>query len=266
MEEQNRELMLHELKRLRMAEELENGTEASKRKEEEERAAKEYEEQERRLSEIWELRKADFRQRYSQGGFYVPPGYVSDSIATRLRSRIEAAVRRGEIAPRDAANPAVILELLEPGDLDKMGGQAALYWTAASFHSGDEYARLSSFAGKRKRAPRMPRANREPTKSRETRRVENVAPPRGAMFLLLLLLPKDRAEDCIGDFDEIFRVWSKRLGRRLACLLYWSQVMRALGPFLKKWCRAHLSRRLLLPFSGLLKHLASAIDRKADGK
>jgi hypothetical protein len=56
------------------------------------------------------------------------------------------------------------------------------------------------------------------------------APPRFAEFLFSLLAPKKSVDVQLGDLQEIFEGNVDRFGVRRARMLYWAQVLRAIGP------------------------------------
>lgn len=60
--------------------------------------------------------------------------------------------------------------------------------------------------------------------------VEPKGPPRFAEFLFQLLAPKRTVKAQVGDLQELFDKNCARFGKRRARLMYWAQVLRAVGP------------------------------------
>lgn len=56
------------------------------------------------------------------------------------------------------------------------------------------------------------------------------SPPRLAEFLFSWLAPKKSLHEQLGDLQEIFDLNVTRFGKSRAGMLYWTQVLRAVGP------------------------------------
>jgi hypothetical protein len=61
-------------------------------------------------------------------------------------------------------------------------------------------------------------------------KTEPSSPPRLAEFAFSLLAPKKSLSPQLGDLQEVFELNVARFGKSRARILYWAQVLRAVGP------------------------------------
>lgn len=61
----------------------------------------------------------------------------------------------------------------------------------------------------------------------------SMPPPINTQIILDLLLPPDKCEALVGDFEEIYRKKHRRVGKKGADLWYWKQVIITIWPLLR---------------------------------
>ena len=105
------------------------------------------------------------------------------------------------------------------------GSWSLFFWTALPV-----FLTLAVMLADRKRIDRILRSVSEPWPhgGGET------APPRPAVYLLCLVLPKATRVNLVGDLEEEYEDNCNRFGPRRANFLVWAEVLRSLWPLLKR--------------------------------